>query len=126
MVVSRSWMVLVNCLVDFREINGQPAAAGFVFSPVDGAHGGWRFSPCAPLIVPIINSIKPFLQGTGVCLADLSLSRSRLQDHCLLVFSACFTTVRVPAPVRRVGAVVMSLSPCQVQLPGWLVSEAWL
>ena len=83
----------------------QPAAAGFVFSPVDGAHGGWHFSPCAPLIVPITSSIKPLLQGTGVCLADLSLSRSRLQDQCLSVFSACFTMVEVLAPARRVGAV---------------------
>lgn len=97
----------------------QPAAAGFAVSPVDGARVTCHFCPHAPLIVPITNSIKPLLQGTGLCLADLG--QSRLQDWCLSEFFACFTMVRVPAPARRVGAVLMSLSPCQAQLPGGLV-----
>lgn len=100
-------------------MNVQPAAAGFAVSPVDGARVTCHFCPHAPLIVPITNSIKPLLQGTGLCLADLG--QSRLQDWCLLVFFACFTMVRVPVPARRMGAVLMSLSPCQAQLPGGLV-----
>lgn len=100
-------------------MNVQPAAAGFAVSPVDEARVTCHFCPHAPLIVPITSSIKPLLQGTGLCLADLG--QSRLQDWCLLVFSACFTMVRVPAPARRVDAMLMSLSPCQAQLPGVLV-----